>query len=116
MNDTTSKTNTLPIIGKATVKILDILKEWKDSGKATEYETENWSEKRAKHWEDSEQIGFYKLQNKIPQLDTALDNVTGYHFTDLCDLVEFYNTLGRKIMNGITITNTKNALIPTKTM
>lgn len=97
MNDKSNKTNTLPIIGKATIKNLDALKEWKDSGKAKEYETENWSEKRAKHWENSEQIGFYNLQNKIPQLNTAFDNVTGYHFTDLCDLVEFYNTLDQKL-------------------
>lgn len=97
MNNKSNKTDTLPIIGKVTIKNLDALKEWNDSGEAVEFKTENWSEKRAKHWENSEQIGFYNLQNKIPQLNTAFDNVTGYHFTDLCDLVEFYNTLGRKL-------------------
>lgn len=97
MNNKSNKTDTLPIIGKATIKNLDALKEWNDSGEAVEFKTENWSEKRAKHWENSEQIGFYNLQNKIPQLNTAFDNVTGYHFTDLCDLAEFYNTLGRKL-------------------
>lgn len=82
MNNKSNKTDTLPIIGKVTIKNLDALKEWNDSGEAVEFKTENWSEKRAKHWENSEQIGFYNLQNKIPQLNTAFDNVTGYHCTD----------------------------------
>lgn len=88
--------NRLNAIGKAWIKDNEEIKQWDSSGAAKEFEHENWSEERAKNWAQHEQIGFYKLQSKIPGLNKALDNGTDhYSLMDFIDKAEYYKTTGQ---------------------
>ena len=90
--------NKLTAIGKAWIKDNEEIKQWDSSGAAKEFKYENWSEERAENWEQHEQIGFYKLQSKIPGLNKALDNGTDhYSLRTLIDKAEYYKTTGQWI-------------------
>lgn len=79
------------IIGKVHIKDLIALKDYHDSGKAKEFVDHNWSV------EKPDSIGFYGLQNDIPGLSKALDNMCDWHFDTLYDLVTYYDSIDQAL-------------------
>ena len=87
----------LSVIGKVHIKDIKALKEWHASGDFKKWHKVNWSPELAAYhhikWEDTDQIAFYQMQDKIPGLSKSLDR-TGSWMSDLLEMAGYLQSIG----------------------
>ena len=90
----------LAVIGKVHIKDIKELKEWHASGEFKKWHKGNWSPSLAAakriRWEDTEQIAFYQMQERIPGLSKSLDRTDSW-MRDLLEMAEYLQSIGQSL-------------------
>lgn len=90
----------LQAIGKVHIKDIKVLKEWHASGEFKKWDKGNWSPSCAASnrikWEDTDQIGFYQMQERIPELSKSLDRTDSW-IGELLEMAEYLQSIGQSL-------------------
>lgn len=90
----------LSVIGKVHIKNIKALRKWHDSGEFNKWFDENWSPELAVYhhieWEDTDQIGFYQMQEKVPGLITSIDRTKSW-IGELFQMEEYLQSIGQSL-------------------
>ena len=90
----------LSVIGKVHIKDINALREWHASGEFKKWHKVNWSPELAAYhhikWEDTEQIAFYQMQERIPGLTKSLDRTDSW-MSDLLEMAEYLQSIGQSL-------------------
>ena len=90
----------LSVIGKVHIKDINALREWHASGEFKKWDKGNWSPSCAAtnhvKWEDTEQIAFYQMQERIPGLTKSLDRTDSW-IGELLEMAEYLHSIGQPL-------------------
>lgn len=90
----------LSVIGKVHIKDINALREWHVSGDFKKWHNGNWSPSCAAtnriKWEDTDQIGFYQMQERIPGLSKNLDRTDSW-IGELLEMAEYLQSIGQSL-------------------
>ena len=90
----------LSVIGKVHIKDIKVLREWHASGEFKKWHKGNWSPSCAASnrtkWEDTDQIGFYQMQERIPGLSKSLDRTDSW-IGELLEMAEYLQSIGQSL-------------------
>ena len=90
----------LSVIGKVHIKDIKVLREWHVSGEFKKWHKGNWSPSCAASnrikWEDTDQIGFYQMQERIPGLSKSLDRTDSW-IGELLEMAEYLQSIGQSL-------------------
>ena len=90
----------LQVIGKIHIKDIKVLREWHASGEFKKWHKVNWSPELAAYhhikWEDTEQIAFYQMQERIPGLSKSLDRTDSW-IRDLLEMAEYMQSIDQSL-------------------